>query len=218
MRFFKIILTVGLSLVALFSVLCLAAVASEGKKEAFYYIFFTLTGMGSFFGAYFLVKNIRKNKCSATQNYSCAAISNCASSRKISSNSQSIVEKPLEGDIDSPICSGKKSTVEYIAGIISCENGETISLNIVAQKISMPPDAIGEYVTSILFDVLSEVTARDSILSEKQEKAFREFAAVCGATLSQDVESQLEKLATIRDIVSFKADPREFVRKSLLVA
>lgn len=218
MRFLKIILAIFLSLIALLSVLGLVAGVSEGKADSFYYIFFAVIGAGSFFGVYFLVKNIWKNKRNAIPEIVSAQQPEFVHSPEaIYSTPNNALTSSLERSINGDIHGEKQSPVEMIAKIISCENGEAISLEMVAQKIHMPPAAVGEYLSSIFFDVLNEVTAAHPIVSEGQEKTLRELAAVCGAALSEDVENQLKKLATIRDIASFKADPREFVRKSLLV-
>lgn len=104
-----------------------------------------------------------------------------------------------------------------IAEIISCEFDSPISLEILSHKLAIPPESVGEYVSTILFDVLNDLTSAQHVLSERQEKKIKELVTACGATLSKDMELQLAKQATIRDIICLKADPREFVRRSLLV-
>lgn len=218
MRFLKIILVVSLSLITLLSVLGLIVGASEGKADSFYYGFYIVIGAGSFSGVYFLVKNIQKNKRNAIPEIvSAQQPSLVHSPEAICGTSGNASTSSLKHSISGDTQGAKQSPVETIAKIISCENDEAISLEMVAQKMHMPPASLGKYLSSIFFDVLNEVTAAHPIVSERQEKTLRELAAVCGAVLSEDVENQLKKMATIRDIVSFKADPREFVRKSLLV-
>lgn len=218
MRFIKIILAVLLSLIALISVLGLAAGASKGQDDSFYYVFFGVLGIGSFLGAYFLVRNIRKHKGNTASQVAPVSQPVIASQQEARCTSPgSVAESPRESPIGKESYATRPEVVAKIADIISCECDDSISLEMVLQNTNMPPAVVGEYVSGMLFDVLSEATARQPVLSEKQEKKIRELVAACGATLSKDVENQLEKLATIRDIVSFKADPREFVKKSLLV-
>jgi hypothetical protein len=212
MRFFKIVLIVALSLVALFAMTGLIAGASEGKPDASCYVFVAAIGAISILCVYFLVKNLRKNKRDVIQKTISAQQPIGQTPGATYSSSNNSAAPPAE-----PTDKDTQSAIERIAEVISSENGEPMSLELVAQRINVPPAEIGVYISDILFDVLTEVTAIHPILSEKQEKTVRELAAVCGAALSKDVENQLGKLATIRDIVSFKADPREFVRKSLLV-
>lgn len=117
-------------------------------------------------------------------------------------------------EVDEPIDIPHEEVLE-ISDIINSNSFDKISRESIEDRAKILNCDVGSFLENIIYDAIYEITAESPILSKEQEESIRKLFAICGVEITPELGNQLNKHATIRNIVSFKHNPRAFISKSL---